>query len=176
MVIFKAKSKNNDWYFVIQQAALSYKQEKLQEHRWSSPTMPKQHDLPLLPSATTATISLPNLWALLHTPPTPKSPESKEHPKLICSLTAALHAAIYNLTLKRPPTPPSFFFLSFTHKMLPQIPLIHSLCFHCFQGYGHRRVHNQAWKDLGKSLTKTMWKPPLRHSTHSSSVFKSSRL
>lgn len=69
--------------------------------------MTKQHDLPLLPPAITAIISLPNLWALLHTPPTPKSPESKKHSKLLCSLTAALHGAIYKLTLKSPPTPPS---------------------------------------------------------------------
>lgn len=129
MIIFKVKRKNNVWYFLFQRAAFSYKQEKLQDHRWSSPTMPEQQNLPLLPTAITAMISLPNLWALLHTPPTPKSPKSKEHPKLLCSLTAALHGAIYKPTLKSPPTPPSFPFLSFTHKMLPQIPLIHSLYF-----------------------------------------------
>lgn len=145
--------------------------------------MTKQHDLPLLPPAITATISLPNLWALLHTPPTPKSPESKKHSKLLCSLTAALHCsltaalhgAIYKLTLKSPPTPPSSSSVLLTKCSLSNSSDPQPMFFHCFQGYGHRRVHNQAWKGLRKPLTKTIWKPPLRYSAHSSCVFKRSR-
>lgn len=171
-MICKAKSKNNVWHFVIQQEAFPYKKEKLQECRWSSPTTPKQRDLPLLPPAITDTISHPK-YVSSPTPPS-KFPESKEHPKLLCSLTAALHGAIYKLTPKSPPTPPIFLFLSF-NQTLPQIPLIHSLCFSTSPKDMDRRVHNQGWKDLGKPLTKTIWKPPLRHSTHSRCVFKTSR-
>lgn len=135
---------------------------------WSSLVAPSYHS---------HNLSSQSLSSPTHILPLPQSPlRARSTLSCFSSLAAALHGAIHKLTLKSPPTTsqlplPRFY----PQNAPPNSSDPQPMFFHCFQGYGHRRIHNWAWKDLGKPLTKTIWKPALRYSAHSSCVFKRSR-